>query len=72
MNKNLNPIASFIKEKRKKLSLTQIELAEKAGVGIRFIRELEQGKETLQLNKVNQVLQLFGQEVGPVKKVIED
>ena len=72
MTKNLNPIASFIKEKRKKLNLTQIELAEKAGVGIRFIRELEQGKETLQLNKVNQVLQLFGNEAGPVKKIIED
>jgi len=72
MTKRLNPIASFIKEKRKKLNLTQIELAEKAGVGIRFIRELEQGKETLQLNKVNQVLQLFGNEAGPVKKIIED
>lgn len=72
MAKKLNPIASFIKEKRKKLNLTQIELAEKAGVGLRFIRELEQGKETLQLNKVNQVLQLFGHEAGPVKKVIED
>ena len=72
MTKKLNPIASFIKEKRKKLNLTQIELAEKAGVGIRFIRELEQGKETLQLNKVNQVLQLFGHEAGPVKKIIED
>jgi y4mF family transcriptional regulator len=72
MAKKLNPIASFVREKRKKLNLTQIELAEKAGVGLRFIRELEQGKETLQLNKVNQVLQLFGQEAGPVKKVIED
>jgi len=72
MTKNLNPIASFIKEKRKKLNLTQIELADKAGVGIRFIRELEQGKETLQLNKVNQVLQLFGHEAGPVKRVIGD
>ena len=68
MAKKLNPIASFVKEKRKKLNLTQIELAEKAGVGIRFIRELEQGKETLQLNKVNQVLRLFGHEAGPVKK----
>ena len=68
MAKKLNPIASFVKEKRKKLNLTQIELAEKAGVGIRFIRELEQGKETLQLNKVNQVLKLFGQEAGPIKK----
>ncbi len=67
MTKKLNPIASFVREKRKKLNLTQIELAEKAGVGLRFIRELEQGKETLQLNKVNQVLQLFGHEAGPVK-----
>ena len=72
MSKKLNPIASFVREKRKKLNLTQIELAEKAGVGIRFIRELEQGKETLQLNKVNQVLQLFGQEAGPVKKIVEE
>jgi len=72
MLKKVNPIASFIREKRKKLNLTQIELADKAGVGIRFIRELEQGKETLQLNKVNQVLQLFGYEAGPVKKIIED
>jgi len=72
MTKKLNPIAIFIKEKRKKLNLTQIELAEKAGVGIRFIREMEQGKETLQLNKVNQVLKLFGHEAGPVKIVIED
>lgn len=72
MTKKLNPIALFVKEKRKKLNLTQIQLAEKAGVGVRFIRELEQGKETLQLNKVNQVLKLFGYEVGPVKKIIED
>lgn len=69
MKININPIALFVKEKRKKLKLTQIELAEKAGVGIRFIRELERGKETLQLNKVNQVLQLFGHEAGPVKKL---
>ncbi|MEJ5262606.1 MAG: helix-turn-helix transcriptional regulator [Ignavibacterium sp.] len=72
MTKKLNPIALFVKEKRKKLNLTQIQLAEKAGVGVRFIRELEQGKETLQLNKVNQVLKLFGHEVGPIKKIVED
>lgn len=71
MLKKLNPIAQFVKEKRKKLKLTQIDLAEKAGVGIRFIRELEQGKETLQMNKVNQVLFLFGYEAGPVKKNTE-
>lgn len=56
---------SFVKEKRKVSSLTQPELAEKAGVGLRFVRELEQGKETLRLDKVNKVLQLFGYEVGP-------
>ena len=72
MAKKINPIASFVREKRKKLNLTQVVLAEKAGVGIRFIRELEQGKETLQLNKVNQVLQLFGHEAGPVKRIIEE
>ena len=60
-------IGAFVKEKRNLLKLTQPELAAKAGVGLRFIRELEQGKETLRLDKVNQVLQLFGYEAGPVK-----
>ena len=57
---------NLVKEKRKLANLTQPELAEKAGVGLRFIRELEQGKDTLRLDKVNQVLNLFGYEVGPV------
>ncbi|ARS36016.1 helix-turn-helix transcriptional regulator [Pontibacter actiniarum] len=56
----------FVKERRKQASLTQPELAVKAGVGLRFIRDLEQGKETLRLDKVNQVLQLFGHQIGPV------
>jgi len=56
----------FIKGKRKLLNLTQQDLADKAGVGIRFIRDLEQGKPTLRMDKVNQVLNLFGQELGPV------
>ena len=60
-------IASFVKYNRKKLNLTQEELANKAGVGIRFIRELEQGKQTLQLDKVDQVLSLFGYCVAPTK-----
>jgi y4mF family transcriptional regulator len=68
----MSKIASFVKEKRKKLNLTQIELAERAGVGLRFIRELEQGKKTLQMDKVNQVLNIFGQELGPVKKSLEE
>ena len=58
--------SSFVKEKRNAANLTQPELAQKAGVGLRFIRDLEQGKETLRLDKVNQVLQLFGFQVGAV------
>ena len=60
-------ISEFVKDKRSRAKLTQPELAEKAGVGLRFIRDLEQGKPSLQLDKVNQVLQLFGYEVGPVE-----
>jgi y4mF family transcriptional regulator len=60
-------IAEFVKQKRNIVKLTQPELAAKAGVGLRFVRDLEQGKETLRLDKVNQVLQLFGYEVGAVE-----
>lgn len=59
-------IAQYVKEMRKKHRLTQQDLAEKAGVGLRFVRELEQGKLTLRLDKVNQVFELFGTECGPV------
>jgi y4mF family transcriptional regulator len=61
-------LSEFVKSKRDLVKLTQPELAEKAGVGLRFLRELEQGKETLRLDKVNQVLQLFGYEMGPVEQ----
>lgn len=57
----------FIKEKRRLANLTQPDLAEKAGVGLRFVREMEQGKETLRMDKVNQVLKLFGYQLGPVE-----
>ncbi len=56
----------FVKAKRKELGLSQPELADRAGVGLRFIRELEQGKASLRLDKVNQVLALFGHRMGPV------
>jgi len=59
-------LSLYLKEKRKVLGLTQQQLAIKAGVGLRFIRDMEQGKETLRMDKVNQVLKLFGQELGPV------
>lgn len=61
-------LSTFVKDKRALAKLTQPELAEKAGVGLRFVRELEQGKETLRLDKVNQVLQLFGYQMGPVEQ----
>lgn len=66
----LNPmivmeIGEHIREKRKAFGLTQVELAERLGVGIRFVRELEKGKSTVRLDKVNQVLRLFGEELYP-------
>lgn len=64
-------LREFVKEKRSSAKLTQPELAEKAGVGLRFIRDLEQGKLSLRMDKVNQVLQLFGHELGPVKITFE-
>lgn len=69
-------LSDFVKSKRKDLGLTQPRLADKAGVGLRFVRELERGKPSLQMNKVNQVLLLFGYELGPVtlnrKKLINE
>jgi len=62
----MREIAEFVRTRRKQSKLTQPELAERAGVGLRFIRELETGKETLRLDKVNAVLGLFGHTVGPV------
>lgn len=59
-------LSKYVKFVRKQYNLTQIELSEKSGVGLRFVRELEQGKQTLRLDKVNQVLNLFGCEVGVV------
>lgn len=60
-------IADFVKEMRRQFGLTQVDLADKSGVGLRFVRDLEQGKQTLRLDKVNQVLGLFGRQAGPVE-----
>lgn len=60
-------ISEHIKLRRKQHGLTQVELAERAGVGLRFVRELERGKVTVQLDKVNLVLKLFGEELKPSK-----
>ena len=65
-------LSRFVKNQRKKHRLTQPQLADRAGVGLRFIRDLEQGKPTLRLDKVNQVLALFGAKLGPVPLTQED
>lgn len=62
-----NIIGSFIKEKRKIAGLTQVEFALRSGLGLRFIRELEQGKETVRLDKVNQALSMFNYIAAPVE-----
>ncbi len=62
--------SKFVKEQRKKLKLSQKELSVKAEVGLRFIRDLEQGKKTLRLDKLNKVLELFDHEAGPVRLMI--
>jgi y4mF family transcriptional regulator len=62
----MESLSLFVKRKRKELKLTQEDLAFNAGVGLRFVRDLEQGKESLRLDKVNDVLALFGKEVGVI------
>ena len=62
----MQPIAALVKKRRKALKLTQAELAARVGVGLRFIRDLEQGHKNLRSDKINQVLQMFGQQLGPV------
>ncbi|MCW3072897.1 MAG: transcriptional regulator [Bacteroidetes bacterium] len=59
-------LAEFVKEKRKKANLSQQEFAERAGVALTVIRKIEQGKGNLNLEKVNQVLKMFGHELAPV------
>lgn len=64
----MNKIGQYIKRERKKLGFTQEEFAVRAGLGIRFVRELEQGKMTVRLDKVNQALYMFGMEAVPGRK----
>lgn len=66
----MDAIARFIKEQRKRNKLTQEEFALRAGLGLRFVRELEQGKPTVRLDKVNQALAMFGSQAvpGPIEQ----
>ena len=61
-------IKDNIRRIRKEHGLTQEDLALRSGVGLNFVRQLEQGKPTLRMDKVNQVLALFGYELAPVRK----
>ena len=65
----MNTLATYVKAKRKEFGLTQQDVSMKSGVGLRFVREWEQGKETLRMAKVNQVLRLFGSSLEPVESI---
>jgi len=66
MKKEKNIISDFMRAERKTIGLTQKELALKAGVGLRFIRDVEQGKTSLRTDTLNKVLKMFGKILGPV------
>lgn len=70
----MTSLAEFVKARRKAVKLTQEEFAERSGIALTVIRKIEQGKTNLNLDKVNQVLLMFGHEVGPVQieKTIEE
>jgi y4mF family transcriptional regulator len=70
----MKTLSNFVNEKRKSVGLTQIAFAKKAGVALTVIRKIEQGKQDLQLSKVNQVLAMFGHTLCPVssKLIIEN
>ncbi len=64
----MNPIAEYVKRSRKEAGLTQEEFAIRSGLGLRFVRELEQGKATVRMDKVNVALSMFGKTVGVIDK----
>lgn len=71
---NQNIIGNYIRTERRKAGLTQEEFAVRSGLGLRFVRELERGKQTVRLDKVNQALQMFGKQAvpGPIERNEEE
>lgn len=61
-------LSSVVKALRKECGLTQEDLAMKSGVGLCFVRNLEQGKTSLRMDKVNQLLDLFHYELIATRK----
>ncbi|RRD77317.1 helix-turn-helix transcriptional regulator [Tannerella forsythia] len=66
----MNHLSTTVKMLRKQYTLTQEERSLKSGVGLRFVHDLEQGKETLRLDKVNQLLGFFHYEMVATSKLI--
>jgi len=64
----MRDLATFVKERRKEVNLTQEEFAERAGIALTVLRKIEQGKTNLNLDKVNLILELFGHELAPVSR----
>ena len=64
----MNKIAEFVKRKRKEAGLTQEEFSLPSGLGLRFVRDLEQGKETVRMDKVNTALAMFDMEAVPGRR----
>ena len=64
----MNKIAEFVKRKRKEAGVTQEEFSVRSGLGLRFVRDLEQGKETVRMDKVNTALAMFDMEAVPGRR----
>ena len=64
----MNPIAEVVKENRKAAGLTQEQFSLRSSLGLRFVRELEQGKETVRMDKVNVALAMFNAQAVARKK----
>lgn len=67
----MNSLSATVKMLRKKYSLLQEELSLKSGVGLRFVRDFEQGKETLRIDKLNQLLDFFNYEMVAISRNLE-
>ena len=65
-------LSAVVKALRKQYGMTQEDLCMKSGVGLRFVRDLEQGKQTLRLDKVNQLLDFFNYEMAAVPRTTGD
>ncbi len=72
MKRDRGIFSAYVKHERTRAGLTQEELAEKSGLGLRFIRDVEQGKKSIRLDKLNQLLALFGREAGPIVLAMKD